>query len=184
MFPCWRRYTSRATSLYPTARSIPTSTMPSQASSMGTSRESGATLLRHARYQAHWHSAAERVGRFLSSTPGLDQNRECIASSSRKARQQEGFSTENTGDCGPIRSLLLRLRVGYDICVRDVCGRSKRRSGDCGGQMKAHGTLSCRYAVLVVCGLWCCIPVQGQSGSEYPRTPWGGYPYPASGCTR
>ena len=46
--------------------------------------------------------------------------------------------------------------------------------------MKAHGTLWCRYAVLVVCGLWCCIAVQGQSGSEYPQTPWGGYPYPAS----
>jgi hypothetical protein len=24
------------------------------------------------------------------------------------------------------------------------------------------------------------MPVQGQSGSEYPRTPWGAYPYPAS----
>ena len=24
------------------------------------------------------------------------------------------------------------------------------------------------------------IPAHGQSPSEYPRTPWGGYPYPAS----
>jgi putative FmdB family regulatory protein len=24
------------------------------------------------------------------------------------------------------------------------------------------------------------MPVQGQPGSEYPRTPWRGYPYPAS----
>lgn len=46
--------------------------------------------------------------------------------------------------------------------------------------MKTQGTLLRRCSVLVVCGLWCCLPVQGQSVPEYPRTPWGGYPYPAS----
>jgi hypothetical protein len=46
--------------------------------------------------------------------------------------------------------------------------------------MKTFETLLRRCSVLVVCGLWCCMPVQSQSGSEYPRTPWGGYPYPAS----
>src|ERR1700730_3319198 len=51
------------------------------------------------------------------------------------------------------------------------------RAVDCEGQMK---TRLRRYSALVVCGLWCCLPVPGQSGSEYARTPWGGYPYPAS----
>jgi len=37
-----------------------------------------------------------------------------------------------------------------------------------------------RCALLVVCGLWCGVPVQGQTAGEYPRSPWGGYPYPAS----
>ena len=46
--------------------------------------------------------------------------------------------------------------------------------------MRTQRTLVSRCSLLVVCGLWCCMPVQGQSGSEYPRTPWGGYPYPAS----
>jgi hypothetical protein len=35
-----------------------------------------------------------------------------------------------------------------------------------------------RHELLVMLGLWCCLPVQAQS--EYPRRPWGGYPYPAS----
>jgi mannose-6-phosphate isomerase-like protein (cupin superfamily) len=34
--------------------------------------------------------------------------------------------------------------------------------------------------LLVVCGLCCTIPAHTQSRSEYPRTPWGGYPYAAS----
>jgi mannose-6-phosphate isomerase-like protein (cupin superfamily) len=34
--------------------------------------------------------------------------------------------------------------------------------------------------VLVICGLWQSVPVHGQSGPEYPRTPWGGYSYSAS----
>jgi hypothetical protein len=46
--------------------------------------------------------------------------------------------------------------------------------------MKTFESLLRRCSVLVACGLWCCMPVQGQSGSEYPRTPWGAYPYPAS----
>ncbi len=46
--------------------------------------------------------------------------------------------------------------------------------------MKAYRTLLHKYSVLVVCGLWWCMPVQGQRGAEYPRTAWGGYPYPAS----
>ena len=46
--------------------------------------------------------------------------------------------------------------------------------------MITHGTLLRRYSVLAVCGLWWCMSAQGQSGSEYPRTPWGGYPYPPS----
>src|SRR5262245_9454760 len=29
-------------------------------------------------------------------------------------------------------------------------------------------------------GICCCLPLQAQSATEYPRTPWGGYPYPAS----
>jgi hypothetical protein len=44
--------------------------------------------------------------------------------------------------------------------------------------MKTPATLWHRYPILLVCGLCCCLPVQSQS--EYPRTPWGGYPYPAS----
>ncbi len=46
--------------------------------------------------------------------------------------------------------------------------------------MKSHATQLRRYSFLLACGWWCCMPVHGQSGSEYPRTPWGGYPYPAS----
>jgi hypothetical protein len=34
--------------------------------------------------------------------------------------------------------------------------------------------------MLAICGLWFAVLVVGQSGSEYPRMPWGGYPYPAS----
>ena len=44
--------------------------------------------------------------------------------------------------------------------------------------MKTH-LLPC-YATMVVCTAWCCIPGQSQSSSDFPRTPWGGYPYPAS----
>jgi hypothetical protein len=54
------------------------------------------------------------------------------------------------------------------------------RAVDFAGQMKTHRALLRKYSTLVFLGLWCCLPVQGQSGSEYPRTPWGGYPYPAS----
>jgi hypothetical protein len=41
--------------------------------------------------------------------------------------------------------------------------------------MKTHKTL-----LLVIYGLCACILAHAQSGAEYPRTPWGGYPYPAS----
>jgi mannose-6-phosphate isomerase-like protein (cupin superfamily) len=34
--------------------------------------------------------------------------------------------------------------------------------------------------LLVICGFCCIIPVWSQSRAEFPRTPWGGYPYPAS----
>src|SRR5579864_8716126 len=34
--------------------------------------------------------------------------------------------------------------------------------------------------LLVICGFCCVGSVRGQSRSEFPRTPWGGYPYPAS----
>jgi mannose-6-phosphate isomerase-like protein (cupin superfamily) len=34
--------------------------------------------------------------------------------------------------------------------------------------------------VIAVCGVSFCIPGQSQSNSEFPRTPWGGYPYPAT----
>ena len=37
-----------------------------------------------------------------------------------------------------------------------------------------------RTLPLVLCALWCCWPLQAQSPAGYPRTPWGGYPYPAS----
>lgn len=52
-----------------------------------------------------------------------------------------------------------------------------------------------RTLLLVICGLWCCMSLPGQTGqgqlqqaqprqeqpnAEYPRTPWGGYPYAAS----
>ena len=40
---------------------------------------------------------------------------------------------------------------------------------------KMHRSLS-----LMFCALWCCLPLQAQSAAEYPRTPWGGYSYPAS----
>jgi hypothetical protein len=43
--------------------------------------------------------------------------------------------------------------------------------------MKTHRVLR---PALMVWGLWCCLPVHSQAGSEFPRTPWGGYPYPAS----
>jgi hypothetical protein len=33
---------------------------------------------------------------------------------------------------------------------------------------------------LLICGLSCLIPAHSQPPSQYPRTPWGGYPYPAS----
>ena len=46
--------------------------------------------------------------------------------------------------------------------------------------MKTYTSQLRKCSVLAVCGLWCCMVVQGQSGPEYPRTPWGGYPYPAS----
>src|ERR1700722_10454849 len=36
------------------------------------------------------------------------------------------------------------------------------------------------HVATVVCGVCCCIPGHGQSSSDFPRTPWGGYPYPAS----
>ncbi|MGO8813552.1 MAG: hypothetical protein ACLQVG_02655 [Terriglobia bacterium] len=36
------------------------------------------------------------------------------------------------------------------------------------------------YLVLLVCLLCCCRQARAQSPTEYPRTPWGGYPYPAS----
>ena len=42
--------------------------------------------------------------------------------------------------------------------------------------MRAHAT-QLHTLVMVVCGLWYSMPMQGQSGSEYPRTPC---PYPAS----
>ena len=32
--------------------------------------------------------------------------------------------------------------------------------------------------LLAICGLWCVFPLFGQA-PEYPRKPWGGYPYPA-----
>jgi hypothetical protein len=44
--------------------------------------------------------------------------------------------------------------------------------------MKTHG-LTC-YAATILCGVWCSIPGQSQSSSDFPRTPWGGYPYPAA----
>src|SRR5580704_174161 len=34
--------------------------------------------------------------------------------------------------------------------------------------------------LFVIWGLSCLIPAHGQSPSDFPRTPWGGYPYPAS----
>src|ERR1700685_4672089 len=34
--------------------------------------------------------------------------------------------------------------------------------------------------LFVSCGLFCLIPAHSQSPLEFPRTPWGGYPYPAS----
>ncbi len=37
-----------------------------------------------------------------------------------------------------------------------------------------------RALLLMVSGLLCCISLQAQSAPDYPRTPWGGYPYPAS----
>jgi len=37
-----------------------------------------------------------------------------------------------------------------------------------------------RALVLMFCGLLWCLPLQSQSAAEYPRTPWGGYSYPAS----
>ncbi len=46
--------------------------------------------------------------------------------------------------------------------------------------MKTNETRFYKYAVLVVCGLCFCILARGQSPSDYPRTPWGGYPSPAS----
>jgi hypothetical protein len=33
---------------------------------------------------------------------------------------------------------------------------------DGGDQMKTYTTRLRRYSVLVVCGLWCCIPIQSQ----------------------
>jgi len=33
---------------------------------------------------------------------------------------------------------------------------------------------------LVICGIACLTPAQSQPPSQYPRTPWGGYPYPAA----
>ena len=33
---------------------------------------------------------------------------------------------------------------------------------------------------LLIYGICFCLPLQAQSATEYPRTPWGGYPYPAS----
>lgn len=42
------------------------------------------------------------------------------------------------------------------------------------------GTRVSRCAVWAVCGMWCCIPLLSQSGTKYPRTPWGGYPYSAA----
>jgi hypothetical protein len=36
------------------------------------------------------------------------------------------------------------------------------------------------FLVSVMCAFSCVITIYGQSPSEYPRTPWGGYPYPAS----
>ena len=41
--------------------------------------------------------------------------------------------------------------------------------------MKTHRTIA-----LAVFGLWCSLALGGQAGSEYPRIPWGGYPFPAS----
>jgi hypothetical protein len=61
----------------------------------------------------------------------------------------------------------------------ELCVGGKMRTAGCEPQMRAQRTLVCRCSVLV-CGLWCCLPVQGQSVSEYPRTPWGGYAYATS----
>ena len=33
---------------------------------------------------------------------------------------------------------------------------------------------------LLLLGLCCTVPLAAQSSAGYPRTPWGGYPYPAS----
>jgi len=45
---------------------------------------------------------------------------------------------------------------------------------------KVRHVAACWASTLMVGGLWCLIPAYGQSGSEYPRAPWGGYPFPAS----
>jgi len=37
-----------------------------------------------------------------------------------------------------------------------------------------------RRIFLLISGLCYCLSVRGQSAPTYPRTPWGGYPYPAS----
>src|SRR5579862_9739767 len=36
------------------------------------------------------------------------------------------------------------------------------------------------FGLFAVCGFCCSFQLQSQSRPEYPRTPWGGYPYPAS----
>jgi hypothetical protein len=37
-----------------------------------------------------------------------------------------------------------------------------------------------QWRVLTFCGLWLILPLYGQTESQYPRMPWGGYPYPPS----